>query len=183
MLIVNKHDVAFELLDKKSAKYSDRLVVPMAYDLVGWKHGLGMLCVGDRFRSHRKMFHQVIGTPATFEKHHPVVQHEMHQMLKKILDGPADFAKHIRGCVCQLGVGWVINSIDLTPDYSTTGAIVLRLSHGYEVLPHHDPFVELADEAIKIFGYSTNVAGFLVNFFPACMSSLLQVEFLLIAQQ
>jgi len=109
MLIVNKHDIAFELLDKKSVKYSDRLVVPMAYDLVGWKHGLGMLCVGDRFRSHRKMFHQVIGTPATFEKHHPVVEHEMHQMLKKILERPLDFAKHIRRYVCQLqGVTWML---------------------------------------------------------------------------
>ena len=51
--------------------------------------------------------------------------------------------------------------------HRTTGATVLRLSHGYEALPHHDPFIELADEAVKIFGLSTNVAGFLVNFIPA----------------
>ena len=51
--------------------------------------------------------------------------------------------------------------------YSTTGAIVLRISMGYDALPHNDPFIDLADKGMEILGLSINVGSFLVNFIPA----------------
>jgi len=96
MLVINTEEIAVELLDKKSLKYSDRPNVAMAGELVGWKDSLGMLSLGDRFRKHRKMIHQVIGTPATTAKHHAVQEREVRQLLVKLLEAPHDFAKHIR---------------------------------------------------------------------------------------
>lgn len=50
--------------------------------------------------------------------------------------------------------------------YRTAGAIILRISHGYEVKEKNDPFVTLADEATVQFSLST-APGFLVNIVPA----------------
>ena len=49
----------------------------------------------------------------------------------------------------------------------TAGAIILRISHGYEVKETTDPFVTLADEATEQFSRSTAPGGFLVNLIPA----------------
>lgn len=48
-----------------------------------------------------------------------------------------------------------------------TGAIILRISHGYEVKENDDPFVTNADIATEQFGLSTAPGGFLVNLVPA----------------
>lgn len=54
----------------------------------------------------------------------------------------------------------------------TAGAIILRISHGYEVKETKDPFVELADHATEQFALATAPGGFLVDLIPACKQSL-----------
>lgn len=49
---------------------------------------------------------------------------------------------------------------------STAGAIILRISHGYEVQEHDDPFVELANHATEQFSLSTAPGAFLVDVLP-----------------
>jgi hypothetical protein len=49
----------------------------------------------------------------------------------------------------------------------TAGAIILRISHGYEVQERDDPFVKLADIATEQFSLSTSPGGFLVNLVPS----------------
>jgi hypothetical protein len=94
--IVSSAQVAIEMLEKKSAIYSDRPVMEMGGELVGWKHTLVLLPYGDRFRSYRKMFHQVIGTNAAMANFHPVEEAETHRFLKLLLERPKEFANHIR---------------------------------------------------------------------------------------
>ena len=52
----------------------------------------------------------------------------------------------------------------------TAGAVILRISHGYEVKEHNDPFVELADQATEQFSLATAPGGFLVDLIPTCMA-------------
>ncbi|KAJ3978425.1 cytochrome P450, partial [Lentinula detonsa] len=76
---------------------------------------------------------------------HPVEELETHRFLKQLLSRPAEFSDHIR---------------------KTAGAIILRISHGYEVGEGQDPFVTLADKVSHravCFIYCT---GFLVNLVP-----------------
>lgn len=54
----------------------------------------------------------------------------------------------------------------------TAGAIILRISHGYEVQEGFDPFVSLADLATEQFSISTSPGGFLVNLVPLRMKFL-----------
>jgi len=52
----------------------------------------------------------------------------------------------------------------------TAGAVILRISHGYEVKEHNDPFVGLADQATEQFSLATAPGGFLVDLIPARMT-------------
>ncbi|KAG2139587.1 cytochrome P450, partial [Suillus bovinus] len=64
IIVLNSVKTAMEMMDSKSTLYSDRPVIPMAGELVGWKDSLPLLPYGDRFRLYRRNFHQVIGTRA-----------------------------------------------------------------------------------------------------------------------
>jgi hypothetical protein len=75
MLIINSSKVAGDLLgksmsyldavvvltgqspDKKSSIYSDRPVLMMGTELVGWRDALGMAPYGERFRDLRRLMH------------------------------------------------------------------------------------------------------------------------------
>ena len=84
------------MLEKKSRIYSDRPVIPMGGELVGWKDALGLLPYGQRFRNYRKMIHQVIGTHEAMSKFHRIEELETHRFLKLVQTKPEELASHIR---------------------------------------------------------------------------------------
>jgi hypothetical protein len=147
IIILNNVKTAVELLDKKSSSYSDRPVFPMGGELVGWKNTLVLLPYGDRFREYRKNFARVIGSRAAMNTYHPVEEMETHRFLQRVLAKPAELSQHIR---------------------HTAGAIILRISHGYQVKENQDPFVDLADKAVDQFSASTVTGAFMVDVIPAC---------------
>ncbi|KAH6910660.1 cytochrome P450 [Coprinopsis sp. MPI-PUGE-AT-0042] len=144
-IIVNSTKEAQEMLEKKSSIYSDRPVMEMGGELVGWKNTLVLVPYGDRFRSYRKMFHQIIGTNASMSNFYSVEEEETRHFLQLLLKDPQHVVQHVR---------------------RTAGAIILRISHGYRVKDKDDPFVTIADEATEQFSLSTAPGGFLVNLIP-----------------
>ncbi|KAF8076044.1 cytochrome P450 [Lyophyllum atratum] len=145
LIILNSAKVATEMLDRKSPIYSDRPVLQMGGNLVGWKNTLVLLPYGDRFRRFRRLFHGVIGSRANMKKFSHVEELETHRFLRRVLTKPGDLAAHVR---------------------HTAGAVILRISHGYEVEETRDPFVELADQATEQFSLSTAPGGHLVDVLP-----------------
>lgn len=95
MVIVNSAEVAVDMLDKKGSIYSDRPVIPMG-ELVGWKNTLVLLPYGARFRSFRRMAHQLFGNQATMKQFHPEEEKETRRFLKRLLIKPSDLGEHIR---------------------------------------------------------------------------------------
>ncbi|KAF8450341.1 cytochrome P450 [Boletus edulis BED1] len=146
IIILNNVKVAMEMLDKKSSSYSDRPVLPMGGELVGWKNTLVLLPYGDRFREYRKNFARVIGSRAAMDTYHPTEEIETHRFLQRVLAKPAELSQHVR---------------------HTAGAIILRISHGYEVKEHQDPFIDLADRAVDQFSMSTATGAFMVDVIPS----------------
>lgn len=147
IVVLNNVDLAMELLDKKSSSYSDRPVLPMGGELVGWKNTLVLLPYGDRLREYRKHFARVIGSRAAMSTYHPIEEIETHRFLQRVLAKPAELAQHVR---------------------HTAGSIILRISHGYQVKEHQDPFVDLADKAVEQFSMSTATGAFMVDVLPCC---------------
>ncbi|KAK7061420.1 cytochrome P450 [Favolaschia claudopus] len=146
MIIIGSAKVAVDLLDKRSAIYSDRPVCTMGGELVGWKNTLVLLPYGDRFRRYRRLFHNIIGSRSAIKLFLPVQEQETKRFLRRVLAKPGDLPQHIR---------------------KTAGAIILRISHGYEVKETDDPFVSLAEQAVEQFSLSTAPGGFIVDLIPS----------------
>ncbi|KAL4075734.1 cytochrome P450 [Scleroderma citrinum] len=146
IVVLSSFKTAIELLDKKSSIYSDRPVLPMGGELVGWKDTLVLLPYGDRLREYRKNFHRVIGTRAAMDIYNAIEEEETHKFLQRVLTKPTDLNAHVR---------------------TTAGAIILRISHGYHIQEQRDPFVDLADTAVDQFSRSTATGAFMVDVIPA----------------
>ncbi|KAJ3563160.1 hypothetical protein NP233_g9121 [Leucocoprinus birnbaumii] len=146
MIIVGSSEVAIELLEKRGASYSDRPTLQMGGEMIGWKNILSMLPYGERHKTYRRLFYQSIGNNASMSKFYPIEEDETHKFLKQLLSSPDGLSKHIR---------------------RTAGAIILHISHGYEVQGSNDPFIEVADIALEQFSLSTAPAKFLVNLIPS----------------
>lgn len=99
MIIVNSAEVAMDMLEKKGSIYSDRPVMEMGGEMVGWKNTLVLVPYGDRFRRYRKMFHKLIGNSTSMSQFYPTEEVETHRFLKHLLYTPQDLATHIRKCV------------------------------------------------------------------------------------
>ncbi|KAJ7746782.1 cytochrome P450 [Mycena maculata] len=145
MTIINSAQVAMDILDKKSSIYSDRPVVPMGGELVGWKNTLALTPYGERFRNYRRLAHSVFGSRSSMAGFEPLEETETHRFLKRLVSTPDGLQDHIR---------------------KAAGAIILRISHGYQVQEGADPFVTLADIATEQFSLSSSPGGFLVNLIP-----------------
>ncbi|KAG6845597.1 hypothetical protein H0H87_006650 [Tephrocybe sp. NHM501043] len=145
IIILNSAKTAREILDKKSHIYSDRPVMQMGGNLVGWKNTLVLLPYGDRFRRYRRMFHTVIGSRISMNQFSHTEELETRKFLRRVLTQPTDLAAHIR---------------------HTAGSIILHISYGYKVKEANDPFVKLADKAMEQFSLCTAPGAFLVDVLP-----------------
>ncbi|KXN92569.1 O-methylsterigmatocystin oxidoreductase [Leucoagaricus sp. SymC.cos] len=144
-IIVNSVQIAVDMLEKKGSIYSERPIVTMGGELIGWKNAMALLPYGERLRSYRRLFYHTIGNSTSMSTFHSVEEAETHKFLKRLVSSPQYLAKHIR---------------------HTSGAIILHISHGYEVKESDDPLVELADTALGQFSLSMAPGGFVVNLVP-----------------
>ena len=163
IIVLNSSETAMEMLDNKGSMYSDRPVFPMAGDLVGAKDALTFLPYDDdRFRWHRKNLHRVIGTRTSMNIYNQVEEIGYHRFLKRVLVEPAELMKHIRQYGCSSNIGLTLTF------YSTTGAVLLHISYGYEVKENNDPFIDLAERALDIFSKATAPGAWMVDIIPSC---------------
>ncbi|KAG6879999.1 hypothetical protein C0992_008206 [Termitomyces sp. T32_za158] len=114
-------------------------------NLVGWKNTLVLLPYGDRFRRYRRLAHGIIGSHASMKKFSHIEELETHKFLRRVMESPTNLANHVR---------------------HTAGAIIMRITHGYEALERNDPFVELADKALEQFSLAVAPGSHLVDVLP-----------------
>ncbi|KAG1820513.1 cytochrome P450 [Suillus subaureus] len=145
IMVLNSVETAMDMLDNKSAIYSDRPILPVGGELIGWKNIMPLLPYGDRLRRYRKDFHSVIGTRATVGIYNHVEEIETRRFLKRVFTKPDQLLAHVR---------------------HTAGAIILRISHGYEVKESNDPFVDLADRALIQWSRATAPGAFMADVVP-----------------
>jgi hypothetical protein len=95
-IILNSAEIAIEMLEKKNSIYSDRPILQMGGELIGWKNTLVLLPYGDRFRRSRRLFHQTIGNTSMIKQFLPLEEFETRRFLRRVLAKPEDLAAHIR---------------------------------------------------------------------------------------
>ncbi|KAL2008457.1 hypothetical protein VTN00DRAFT_6651 [Thermoascus crustaceus] len=146
IIILNDVHAAFELLEKRSALHSARPSMVFAAEMVGWEHATAMLPSCDRLRTHRKNFHQLLGTKRAISSFFPLENVETRRFLLRVLEKPDDLLQHIR---------------------THAGAIILKITYGYTIEPHKkDPLVDIAEQALEQFSVAATPGAFLVDTVP-----------------
>lgn len=95
MVIVSSAQV-MEELDKKGAIYSDRPVLPMGGQLVGYDQTIVLLPYGSRWRTYRKHFARVVGPGKAIQGLHPLIEEEGKTFLRRVAKTPDDLLSHLR---------------------------------------------------------------------------------------
>lgn len=143
-LFVNSYGVASELFDKKSSNYSDRHVMPMVYELMGWDWAFGHMPYGDRWKASRKMFHKEF-QPSAIARQHDVHTRAAHRLLSHILAKPEEYADHLK---------------------YHGGSTIMKVMYDIDTELRQDPFVVTAEEALEKMAFAAQPGRFMVDFFP-----------------
>jgi hypothetical protein len=96
LVILNSAEAAKSMLEKKSAISSDRPILQMGGELIGWRRVLGLSPYGDRFREIRKYIHRAMGSKSLVAQYHDIMFSETHKSLRRILMGNTNVSDEIR---------------------------------------------------------------------------------------
>ncbi|KAJ6529442.1 cytochrome P450 [Mycena vulgaris] len=144
LIVLSSAEAAIDLLEKRSAIYSDRARAPMVNELMGWDFNFGFMKYGDHWRVHRRLFHNVFHNEAAqlFQPKELIVTHEL---LRRILQEPDAVMDHLR---------------------HAAGELIMSVAYGINVLPKNDPYVVLAEHAVNALQTAIIPGRFLVDSVP-----------------
>ena len=95
-IILNSSKAAFDLLDKRSATYSNRPILMMGGETVGWNRSLALTQYGPRFREYRKFMSKFVGTRASMEVFAPLQEKETAKFLVRVMADPGSLIQQTR---------------------------------------------------------------------------------------
>ncbi|KAF8756107.1 Pre-mRNA-splicing factor SF3a complex subunit 2 (Prp11) [Rhizoctonia solani] len=104
----------------------------------------GMVRYGERWRSQRKMTHEVLHKIAS-EERWPLVERQSRLTLHRILNNPEGFSAEIR---------------------RMAGSTLLMAVYGYEVTSPDDSLVKVVEDAVEGFSQAVIVSNYFVNTVP-----------------
>ncbi|KAI0112261.1 cytochrome P450 [Nemania sp. FL0031] len=146
IIIINDAQLAFELFDKRSTKYSSRPKQLFAGEMVGWERSIGASPHNRRFRAMRKSLTRIIGSNTVAAQFHDIQHTEVAHFLLHILSSPENLQDHIRKSV---------------------GAVVLKIAYGYTAEPHRsDILVDIVGDSMEKFARAAVPGAFMVDMFP-----------------
>ncbi|KAI5115728.1 hypothetical protein M0805_006792 [Coniferiporia weirii] len=140
-LLVNSYNAAVELFEKRGHNYSSRPQNTLL-ELGGWDRMTSLLPYGDEHRKSRQMLHRFFNQNAARDFHELQTQVN-HRFLSGLLKGSDNFYELTR---------------------RAAGEAIMMVAYGYKVLDKNDPYVELADGAIRSAAKAEDF--FLINILP-----------------
>nr|BAK09496.1 cytochrome P450 [Postia placenta] len=147
MLIISSIQVARDLLETRSAKYSDRPYSVVANEFVFpfRRPILGLMPYDERFRRLRKWFQGALETKASLQQYHHIQRREVGRLLSDLVHTPKEFFSHIR---------------------RYNGALMLEIAYGHPVASAEDEYMAFADRSVAALTDIGSIASTLVDFVP-----------------
>ncbi|KZT03210.1 cytochrome P450 [Laetiporus sulphureus 93-53] len=146
VLILNSAQAAFDLLEKRGSKYSDRPRFVLINELIGFDPNLSFMPYGDQWRRHRKWFQAALIDKRKLETYHPMQLREVHRLLYMFMQTPDGFIMHIKRLV---------------------GALSMEISYGHRATSlEHDEHIKVADDTVTAAFEAGNLGSSLLDFFP-----------------
>ncbi|KAG2076072.1 cytochrome P450 [Suillus decipiens] len=94
VIVINSEGVAKDLLEDRSTIYSDR-PQSIVYKHFASDFNMALMPYGDRWRLHRRIFHQAF-RQAVIPTYHAVQLHAAHKMLLNLLQDPGNYSSHFQ---------------------------------------------------------------------------------------
>ncbi|KAJ7650768.1 cytochrome P450 [Roridomyces roridus] len=146
IVVLCSFEAAEDLLDKRSAIYSDRARLTMFNDLVLKDDFVfGFEKYGDKWRKQRRLFYQEFSPNAVHRYHHEELK-AARTLLQRLLDAPHDFEKHLQ---------------------HVTGALLLSVTYGIDVQASNDPYLQTAQMAVRAMSDAAMPGRYLVDLIPS----------------
>lgn len=143
--MINSIEVAQDLLEKRSANYSDRPPFILHSELMGWKSMLVHLRYGDALRTARKWTFDAFSTKSALKAYVPLQHRETYVLLNLLVNHPKNFDKHFA---------------------RFAAAILTEIVYGHTVTSSQDPYIHIADQAAGATVEAGSPASMLVDFIP-----------------
>lgn len=144
ILVLNSDKACVDLLDKRSANYSDRPRMVMFAELMCFDWEFALMPYSARWRQHRKLFHQFFNEGAS-QNYIPIQERSTHFLMRSLLAEPEKFLEHTR---------------------LTFSQVILETCYGIKVTSREDPYVKLVEETL-IFAMEASVPGrYMADIFP-----------------
>ncbi|KAJ3854256.1 cytochrome P450 [Lentinula lateritia] len=143
IIILNSARSIYDLLERRSALYSDRPSTVMASELVGYEDSPAFISNGPRHRTFRRLFSEVLN-PRRVEEWRPLQEQKIQILVRGLTETPAAFRAHIRRYIASL---------------------VFEISHGHTVEGDDDYFIRMAKQVDDEISVLMVPGNFLVDFF------------------
>ncbi|KAG2154435.1 cytochrome P450 [Suillus bovinus] len=129
IIIINSERVAHDLLDRRSQNYSTRPTGVMhVLDFFGVEFSSIFLPYSDRWRLHRRIFHQAFRSEAA-SSFRPIQMRNAHHLILNLLASPEPYGTHLH-------------------TFSTS--IIMSVTYDYSTAPLDDPFIALVERSLEI---------------------------------
>ncbi|KAI0791751.1 cytochrome P450 [Abortiporus biennis] len=144
IVVLNSLKTVQDLMEKRSATYSDRINMPMLVDLMGCGFVIPIMKYGEFWRRHRKVLHTYF-SPAASETFLPRQLHDSKVLIKLIKDEPEKTVEHMR---------------------FTLNSTTMNVSYGLDMKSSQDPILKDLDTFLEGFRRGAIYGSFLVDTIP-----------------
>ncbi|KIK96423.1 hypothetical protein PAXRUDRAFT_825949 [Paxillus rubicundulus Ve08.2h10] len=129
IIVLSSERVARDLLDRRSHNYSSRpaSLIPIN-ELFGTEFSSIFLPYGDRWRLHRRLFHQAFNMNAA-SSFRPIQMETAHDLMMNLFMTPDDFPAHVQ---------------------ALSIATIMAIVYDYKASSRHDPVVAYVEKTIEI---------------------------------
>ncbi|KAF9447113.1 cytochrome P450 [Macrolepiota fuliginosa MF-IS2] len=143
-LVLGSVERTYDLFEKRSSNYSDRVRMPMLIEMMRWEYNMAFLPYGNWWRRHRRLFHDHFH-PNIVDKYKDVQIDTARAFLRRLLKTPDDFMHHVRHAF---------------------GSSIVKVAYGITIEEENDPFVINGEIALGGLAEAGNPGTFLVDYFP-----------------
>ncbi|KAI0779913.1 cytochrome P450 [Fomes fomentarius] len=144
-VILNTREVAEELLEKRSGKYSDRPRFILLNEIMKWDSVINMMPYGDRFKKQRKYLQDALMPKPVLFSYRPMQRRETYTLLQGLCESPERVNDHIKR--------W-------------SAALVFDMAYGHRIASLDDPLVTLNERVTEGTVLAGSPGSMLVDFIP-----------------
>ncbi|KAK6518716.1 hypothetical protein TWF506_005854 [Arthrobotrys conoides] len=146
IVLLHSREIASELLDKRSAKFSSRPYLHFAGEMVGMQDGLSLAPYNESFKRQRKMAIKQMGNKNLIKNYFQAIDFQVSRLLLRLMNDPEKLEQHLK---------------------FSAASLILDILFGYEsASTGEDPLVKFVDKWMEEACASVVAGAWIVDFMP-----------------